>query len=537
MAKNPGLSPTLAELDPGDLEDSAHLASPLALLSRVTPNFHARPHQKFISDKIVNAVGERGSKRIAVSVPPQYGKSTVTSIGAPMWWIELHSLGLVKGGMVGLVSYEDKLAMSWSTKVRREFAARPDFFETDLRTDSKAAGFWETEQGGGIIAVGINGSIVGRPISLLVIDDPTKNYEQANSEKHREMVWEFWQTVGIGRLQPWTVVIVTMTRWREDDIIGRLTSDEFPGDPAEWDYIRIPAVADPPDSQFGPDPLGREPGTPLLRPQADQTIEQATRELESVKANISTYHWNTLWLQSPVDPEGTIFSPQHWRYYSTDALDPDRYLYRLPDALDLIIMTWDMTFKETKGSDWVVGIAIGAKGPDRYVLDLVRGHWGFSNTCNQLVTFAERTRSNHSRATTILVEDKANGTAVVDHLKTVINGLHPVTPEGSKEARAWACEPLHKGGNLYLPSKELAPWVESFVKECADFPTGTNDDQVDAFTQGIIYLQSAVHEEAAFFTGDGSDLTRLSEGQLPSDLYGNNVVLPQALGGLSSRGR
>lgn len=492
------------DLTPDELaaaESVAHLASPLALASRTIPAFRHRPHQKLLSDAIVDAQTGRGPRFIAVSVPPQYGKSTITSVAAPMWWMELHSYGLVPGGIVGLVSYEDSLAMSWSSMIRRHIAARPDVFETKLSPSSKAAGEWLNAQGGGVIAVGITGSIVGRSISLLVIDDPTKNMEQAQSEKHREMVWNFWQTVGVGRLQPWTIVMVCCTRWREDDLIGRLVSGDWEGDPQDWRYVRIPAVADEPN-----DPLGRAIGEPLIRPQSDQTLELAERELVKVKKSISTYAWNTLWQQNPVDPEGSIFLEKYWKFYGGDTVSgPEGKPIQLPKDFDNVVISWDMTFKDTKGSDMVVGQAWGRKGGDYYLLDQVRGRWGFNETCAQVHQLANRTRERYANATTILVEDKANGPAVIDNLRSRIGGLveFPVNQYGSKLSRAWACQAFLMGGNLHIPAPSTTGWVRDYMKELSDFPNAAHDDQVDATTQALLWMQKFKREPGLLISGAG----------------------------------
>lgn len=486
-----------------EAEDVAHIASPLATVSKVIPNFRPRDHQKLISDAIVDAQQGRGPRFIAVSVPPQFGKSTITSIGAPLWWLELHALGVVPGGLVGIVSYEDGLAMSWSKTIRETIEQNPDSFFTQLKKDSKSASFWETgKRGGGIIAVGISGTIVGRPISLLVIDDPTKNDEQAASEKHREQVWNFWQAVGVGRLQPWTIVIVTMTRWRDDDLIGRLMSLEYPGSPEKWRYIRIPAVSDP--TEDAPDPLGRPEGEPLLRPQAEQTIEEATEEMKEVKESISAYHWHTIWLQKPQNPDGAILFADKWRYWGGDVPKDERN--DLPMSFEQVIMSWDMAFKDLKSSDWVVGGVLGRNEMDFYLLDLIRARLSFTDTCSRVNSLAKATRYTYPKALAIVVEDKANGPAVMDQLRSKVGGLQEFDPSdyGSKIARANAIQPLLVGGNLYIPAPSEKPWVRDFVKECGDFPNANHDDQVDMFTQGILYMLKYKFEPVKFVrpTGD-----------------------------------
>lgn len=487
-------------LDLLEAEDVQHLASPLALGHRIFPNFRVRPHQKIISDAIVDAVDAAINQRydeprkICVSIAQQQGKSSITSVLTPAWFLELYAHGVVPGGYVGLVSSEDSLVLFFSNQIRRYVEQHPDVFSSKLAKDTRAASFWETEAPpgqfarGGVIATGVSGSIVGRPISLLVIDDPIKSAEQANSEKHREMTWDFWQGVGLGRLQPWSVVLCVMTRWAEDDLIGRLTSDAYPGDPKEWRYIKIPAVANEED-----DPLDRQIGDALLRPQFDGTQEQANYEMERIKESTSDFYWATLWQQEPRDPEGTIFYERCWRYYHTHPT-AENGCYRLPndDEFDQVVISVDCTFKDTKHSDWVVMTVWGALNADRYLLQRVRARLSYTETRGRVRTLKEDVWAKYKSASAVVVEDKANGPAVIDDLRSEVGSLveFEVNDYGSKELRAHVCQPLLTGGNLYIPSSEIAPWIGEFVGELAAFPRGKYDDQVDSTTMALLYLRT-----------------------------------------------
>lgn len=486
-----------------DVDDIAHLVSPLATATKLIPNFRPRSHQKIISDAIVDAKEGRGPRFIGVSIGQQYGKSTVTSQAAPLWWLELHSLGLVPGGLVGLMSYEDSLAMTWSTKVRRAIEANPDQFFSTLRKDSKAASYWETEQGGGIIAVGSAGSIQGRPISLLGIDDPTKNFDQAMSLNHQDKLWDMWTSVIFGRLQPWTIVLVTMARWAPYDFIGRLKSRDYEGNPEDWCFIDLPVIADSKDDQ-----LGREIGEPLIRPQADQTKEQALEELKRVKESISTYAWSSLWMQNPRDADGTIFSEAKWRYWGGE-LKKDEGRIELPTRFDQLINSWDMAFKDLKSSDWVVGGLWGRIDADWYLIDLVRGRWSFTETCSRVKTFSQTSRSLYPKMVIpVVVEEAANGVAVINQLQSQVGAVVPFDPRdyGSKLARANAVQPFQLGGNIIIPAPSERPWVRAYMQEMADFRGDDqgHDDQVDMTTQAILWMQEYRFEESGIAVPSGN---------------------------------
>lgn len=168
--------------------------------------------------------------------------------------------------------------------------------------------------------------------------------------------------------------------------------------------------------------------------------------------------------------------------------------------------SWDMAYKETKGSDWVVGQCWGGVGPDRYLIDQVRGHWGFTETCARVKGFAEKMRHQYAKATVILVEDKANGPAVIDALASRLNGLRPITPVGSKESRMWACQPLQLGGNLFLPAPSTKQWVDGFIKELGEAPNGSFDDQCDAAMQALIFAQQYKSVPSTLITATATDL-------------------------------
>jgi predicted phage terminase large subunit-like protein len=156
----------------------------------------------------------------------------------------------------------------------------------------------------------------------------------------------------------------------------------------------------------------------------------------------------------------------------------------MPRKFDEIIQSWDCAFKETSSSDYVVGQVWGRIGADKYLVDQVRRRMDCPTTIQEIVRLSEK----YPKAQRKLIEDKANGPAVISMLKHKLTGLIPVNPEGGKEARAHAVSPQIESGNIYLLSPEVAPWVGSFIDECAAFPQGANDDQVDAMTQALLWL-------------------------------------------------
>jgi predicted phage terminase large subunit-like protein len=195
---------------------------------------------------------------------------------------------------------------------------------------------------------------------------------------------------------------------------------------------------------------------------------------------------------------GGIFKQWWWRFWKYKTIDvqpvlvrmPDNSILRiqavdLPDEFDQQFQSWDMAFKALAASDYVAGGVWGIKSADRYLLDQVREHLTFPET----VTAVKKMTLKWPKAGLKLVEDKANGSAVIQALQHDISGLVAVTPEGGKVARAQAVSPQVESGNVYLPHPAMAPWVESFIDECSSFPNGKYDDQVDEMTQALNRLR------------------------------------------------
>jgi predicted phage terminase large subunit-like protein len=153
----------------------------------------------------------------------------------------------------------------------------------------------------------------------------------------------------------------------------------------------------------------------------------------------------------------------------------------LPEEFDQQWQSWDMAFKDLDTSDYVVGQVWGASGADRFLLDQRRERMSFPQTVEAVKALSAK----WPKAARKLIEDKANGTAVIASLQHEIEGLIAVNPEGGKVARAHATSPRIEAGNVYLPHPAYVPWVEDFLEECASFPAGRNDDKVDAMTQAL----------------------------------------------------
>lgn len=472
--------------------------SPAAQALELEPTYQVVPHLELLSDRLAAAVAdvERGiSRKLLVSMPPRHGKTELVSVYLPLWLLRRnHKL------KIGIISHSPSLAATWGRRIRRMVERHGAQLSLSIAPDAGAVSEWETPEGGGVTSRSIGQALAGVGFNILIVDDPTRDFAAAHSEAARKSVWEWWTANATTRLEPPSLVIVVQTRWHEDDLTGRLLSYEHEGDPGEWEQVILPAVADHDPAKGETDPLGREPGEPLLSPLIPgETKEQAVERFQKLRRDVGSYTWAALYQQKPAPAQGAIFNVGWWRYWTLDpakVTDDGRVV-----LLDLerlrggrILDSWDAAFKDTKSSDFVVGQRWARVGADRFLLHQSRARRSFVETIAAMRTFFEEGVA-HSHAHQHLVEDKANGPAIISVLQDSVSGIKPVNPRGSKEARARAITPEIESGHVYLPlpppegvAGEFA-WVWEFLAEARSFPTGSHDDQVDAMSQALDELR------------------------------------------------
>lgn len=412
-------------------------------------------HTKYLAERL-QKIADGEQKHLIVEMPPRSGKSITITETFPSYYI-----GRNPDKRVITAAYSDGLARKFGRLNRNkliEFGT--NIFGVSLANDNGTVNNWGIDDSvGGMIATGIGGSITGEGADLLIVDDPIKNNEEAQSQTMRDKVWDEWETTLSTRLHKGASVIVVMTRWHEDDFVGRLLERS----PYNWERIRMPAIAEDDN-----DLLGREVGTSLA-PELGYDEEWA----EIKKKEVGSKTWASLYQQRPSASEGNIFNRNWWRYYES-----------LPRFFDEQIISWDLTFKDNNDNDYVVGQVWGRKGADYYLIDQVRDKMDFPTT----VTAVRNLSNKYPRAAAKLIEDKANGPAVIATLKREVNGIIPVNPQGSKVARAQAVTPFIESGNVFLPKHKEFSY--DLIEEAAAFPNGKHDDQVDSASQALSRLAS-----------------------------------------------
>lgn len=412
-------------------------------------------HTQYLAERL-QAIADGEQKHIIVEMPPRHSKSMTITETFPSYFI-----GRNPNKHVIATAYSEGLARKFGRLNRNklvEFGA--DIFDIRMANDNSTATNWSVgDYTGGMVATGIGGSITGEGADLLIIDDPIKNNAEAQSETIRNKIWDEWETTLSTRLHKGASVIVVMTRWHEDDIVGRLLERS----PYEWERIRMPAIAEDED-----DLLGREVGEPLS---AELGFDEHWAELK--KQEVGSKTWNSLYQQRPSASEGNIFKREWWQFYE-----------RAPRKFDRMIISWDLTFKGNDSNDYVVGQVWIKKGADKYLIEQIRGQMDFPETLQAVKNLARK----YPQAKEILIEDKANGPAVISSIKREVSGIIPITPRGSKVARAQAITPQIESGNVFLPRNRT--FVDDFIEECASFPTGAHDDCVDSLSQALDRLAS-----------------------------------------------
>jgi predicted phage terminase large subunit-like protein len=454
-------------------------------------NYVIRPHIDFLSSRLLNAVEdvERGKNRfIAVSMPPRAGKSTLISLYTPIWLLRRHP-----EWKIIMASYDSGLTVGWARSARRMIERRPRL-GIALERDGGAGGRWGTVEGGSVLATSTRGAITGRGARVFIIDDPIKDSVEAHSANSRQMLWDWWLSVAQTRLEPPYLVLVVMTRWHEDDFIGRLRSEEWEGAPKDWETISLPAIAGHDDA------IGRSPGEPLLSAyNFDETVEQALARWEDTKRTVGTYTFSAMYQQSPAPAKGAIFDAGWWRYWTRDpnnVTDDGKVVLLDPSLLSgsMWLDSWDCAFKGTSDTDYVVGQRWVRHHANRYLITQKRERFTFTQTLAAMEEWAgpDPVLSPYGQMVhTRLIEDTANGPAILDTLRSKISGLKAINPRTSKEARARAITPEVESGNVFLPypGDPGNDWVMDLTSELRNFPFDAHDDQVDAMTQALTELR------------------------------------------------
>ena len=431
------------------------------------PEYKVSWHHKLLCEKL-EAV-ERGEiKRLIVTMPPRHGKSEIVSVQFPSWLI-----GRDKNRNIIEASYSGDLAVDFGRQVRNIIANekyKNIFSNVTLAEDSQAKGKWNTNGRGAYNAVGVGGATTGKGADFLIIDDPVKNRQDAESSVIRESNWNWYTSTALTRLSPEGAVIVVMTRWHDDDLVGRILKSE---NAHLWDVVHLPAIATK-DEEF------RKQGEALW---ADWfTLEK----LQTIKQDIGSYDWSSLYQGNPIDSDSQEFRRDMFKYKSEQDLQ-DKRLNRY--------LTIDLAFSDKETADNIGFCDNRVDGNNRWNLRA----WGRKLSPKDLIDylFVMHKENNylgigildkHSQYTIVIkpfIEEecrKRNIFLPITTLKTQVT---------SKELRIRALLPRYLNSAI----NHLEGACVDLEEELLRFPKGVHDDVADATAAMVDFAMPPNHDE------------------------------------------
>ncbi len=492
------------------------------------PSFQFHRLSELLID-LLQQVADGQLTRLIVCCPPRHGKSQLVSRLFPAYWVSRHP-----ELFCAIASYSAELAYAHSREARHYYRSTGHA----LSKDSAAVGNWLTPQRGGCIAAGVRGPFTGKGYNLGIIDDPYKGPEDAKSSLQRERLIDWLKSVWFTRAEPGfteegallpAAQVVVQTRWDHQDMIAWLLAQETEENPEHWTVLNLPAIAEPisiampipPTCIRVPD--WRQPGEPLCPERVPLEV------LQRIRTRLGSYWWNALYQQRPSPAEGLLFRKAWIQAPLPTAPGQSRRFAPL-------VLSCDLSFKDGKDNDACGFALLGLLEPQRHLAVEARRQ-GLVLATN--AAGAQRGRAPHPegenappdpwaelqiealwahrqqldlpgvikfllaslaslerqglRPHAVLIEDAANGPAVCQLLKRQVPGLIAIPPKGSKASRAHAVAPLVEAGQVRFHRRS-----DSLIEELLAFsPRGGVDDQVDAFCQGVLWI------EAQYWRGRG----------------------------------
>lgn len=398
-------------------------------------------------------------------MPPRHGKSQLSSIYFPAWY-----LGRNPDKEIITTSYSGELAKKFGGDTRDIVSDRQyqTIFQLKLKEDSQAKNLWMTEEGGSYTSVGRGGTITGRGADILLIDDPVANREEAESKTLRDGIWDWYTSTAYTRLEKGAAIIVVMTRWHTDDLVGRILAKSHETK-EEWTVISFPAIAEE-DEEF------RQKGEVLWEE------KKSKEELMIIKQN-NLYDWHALYQQNPVAAETQDFQQSWFKYVSEEELQQkDLYYYTMVDLA-------------SEGADNTAIITIGKdkNKPEIYVVDVHAGHLDPGETVEYL--FFLKNLYGH-RFMRVGIEDVAYQRTLQYWIREeqkkreVYFDVVGLKAKGNKELRIRGLIPMYRAGILYHKQGQM-----ELEEELLMFPKAKHDDRSDALAYCQQILEQTNYKE------------------------------------------
>jgi len=448
-------------------------------IAGVCPGFPFTKHTERLIE-IGQRVLDGKLKRGLVMLPPRHYKSTVFSRLLPSCYVRCNP-----SHTIGLGAHTQTLANEFSEAARGYYLGSGGL----VSPSTSGKEYWKTAGDiGGMWAAGV-GKGTGLPANGLIVDDPTKGREEADSAAHRRQLHNWIDGVLSTRLEPDAWQLYIHTRWHELDAIGYKLSkvEELEAQGLErlaekWHVIILPVEAEPLQIAL-PRTVTKEPDDRKLGEALDPT-RYDEEWIEKTKANTPDRDWEAIYQQRPSAGTGSVFLRDTFRYFAREGEELLAGDIRAPKRFNRVVASLDCTFKDSAGTD-MVGLGLWGQDPSGYwLLDVIDQRMDFPTTLGTV-------KALHPAwgFTELFVEDKANGSAVIAMLRSEAAGfiIHEVKPLGGKVARANAASITFKAGRVFFP--RWAPWLPAYEKQLLQFPSGSFDDQVDQTTQLINGLE------------------------------------------------
>ncbi len=404
-------------------------------------------HIETISEKL-NQVIEGKITRLIINIPPRYLKSICVTVAWPAWL-----LGQNPAIKIMTASYSQALSNKHSQDCRLIINSQwyQDLFPwTRIAKGENQKFKFVTTKRGFRFSTSTGGTATGEGGDILIIDDP-QNPNKINSKKYRENTIEWFEQTFVSRLNNKKTgsIVIVMQRLHEEDLSGYLLKHKS----KQWELLKIPAILD------------QDTGLTLHPEREDLT------SLLKLKAELGEYNFSAQYQQEPIPSKGTMLQKAWLKYYSNEQ--------KL--EFNQIIQSWDTAIKAKDEHDYSVGITLGINENGYYLLDLVRTKVEFPALLSLVQNFA-----NKWRPQTILVEDKASGQSLIQSLK-LKTPIIAIKPKFDKITRFASHTPLFEAGKIFIRTE--AAWRLQLEQELLGFPKSAHDDQVDALSQALNYLE------------------------------------------------
>lgn len=477
-------------------------------IQRMKPNYEAGWVHKDIGARLERfslAVRNRQSPRLMILMPPRHGKSEMASVRFPAW-----HLGHCPDHEIINCGYNMDLPMRFSRWVReivRDKAYTALFENCQIDPESQSAEAWNVLQGGGFTAAGVGGGITGKGAHILIVDDPIKNQEEADSIITRDALWDWYWSTAYTRLAPGGGVLVIQTWWNDDDLAGRLQArmKSEDGKADQFDVVKYPALAEQweyenlstnvierfdeelaPEAQEGLKFL-RAPGDPLHP-------ERYTRAmLENYRENMPRRMWSALYQQNPVPDEGMFFQKDWFKMEASAAPHHGRNVYQ----------AWDFAIGEKQHNDYTVGVTLVQDELDYlHLVDVVRFKGDTFTIIEEILDAAEKWGSEDASPLLIGFEDGQVWKAVKPLLlarmqeRQIFPPYQELKTLTDKMARASKLQGKLQHGRIWFPQD--ARYTQVVMQELLRFPAGAHDDIVDALAHAVNLSVSKSPKESRY---------------------------------------